>query len=161
MKYHKIFKLLLVINLLTTSISYASSGEDHKAIKSDSRIKTFSYDENTIYKIVVVKDFQTSLEFEKGEAIQTVSLGSPYAWSINSVGKMVFIKPQENNINTNMTIITNRRVYNFEVTSSSGKLSKDFAYVVRFTYPAKAVNKDLDALMNKSDSVLTEDDLNF
>lgn len=51
-----------------------------------------------------------------------------------------FIKPMEKNIRTNMTIITNKRTYQFDIVSKEleDENDKDLVYVVRFQYPKKA-----------------------
>ena len=52
----------------------------------------------------------------------------------------LFIKPMEKNIRTNMTIITNKRTYQFDIVSKEleDENDKDLVYVVRFQYPKKA-----------------------
>jgi type IV secretion system protein VirB9 len=46
----------------------------------------------------------------------------------------------EKNIRTNMTIITNKRTYQFDIVSKEleDENDKDLVYVVRFQYPKKA-----------------------
>jgi len=105
--------------------------------KHDTRIKTFLYSESDIYKVLVYNGFQTSVEFARGEVIETISLGDSYAWKITPVDRRLFIKPLEENIHTNMTIITNYRTYQFELFSKAPDdyVDNNFAYVVRFFYP--------------------------
>jgi len=112
---------------------------------SDSRIKTFIYNDNEIYRLLVQFGFQTSIEFADNEEVETISLGDSFAWRTSVVGRRLFIKPLQKNIFTNMTIITNRRAYNFEIMSlESGEDVTDLlAYVVRFYYPqetSKGIN---------------------
>lgn len=102
----------------------------------DSRIKTYVYNPNDVYLIIINTGFQTSLEFEPGEKIQTMSLGDMYSWSLTPMQNRLFIKPLEDNVRTNMTILTNIRSYQFDIVSSSNKQNlKDVAYVIRFYYP--------------------------
>lgn len=105
-------------------------------LATDSRIKTYVYNPNDVYLIVINTGFQTSIEFESGEKIQTMSLGDMYSWSLNPMQNRLFIRPLEENVRTNMTILTNIRSYQFDIVSSSSKQNlKDVAYVVRFYYP--------------------------
>jgi type IV secretion system protein VirB9 len=107
-------------------------------IATDNRIKTYVYNQNDIYLVLMESGFQTSIEFANGEQIQTLSLGNSYAWSITPVSNRLFIKPLENNIRTNMTVITNYRTYQFDLVSKDENDSDiDIAYVVRFYYPKK------------------------
>jgi len=129
------FKLLPLLILLFTNIALA----DNKPIAIDSRIKTFIYSENEVFRLVVHYGYQTSIEFADGEEIQTISVGNNYAWQLTPIGRRLFIKPLEENILTNMTIITNKRVYQLEVQSKllSYTIDEELVYVVRFFYPSE------------------------
>ena len=117
---------LSVINFATAEIP----------ITTDKRIKTYVYHPSDVYLVVISPGFQTSIEFAKGEQIQTISVGDSFSWLLNPMGDRVFIKPLENNVRTNMTIITNVRTYQFDILSSSEReYMTDIAYVIRFYYP--------------------------
>ncbi|MFN7038592.1 MAG: TrbG/VirB9 family P-type conjugative transfer protein [Alphaproteobacteria bacterium] len=137
-------KLQLIIILLITNLSAAFANP--AMLQSDNRIKTYVYNENEVFLLVIHYGFQSSIEFGLGEEIETLSVGDSYAWKITPVGRRMFIKPLEENIRTNMTIITNKRTYQFDVVSKvdEAKLDKDLAYVVRFYYPSqKNVQEEL------------------
>jgi type IV secretion system protein VirB9 len=104
---------------------------------NDTRIKTYNYSEDEIFLIVVHQGFQSNIEFSSGEEIETLSVGDSYAWKITPIGRRLFIKPLEENIRTNMTIITNKHTYNFDVVSRDDNniIDKELAYVIRFKYP--------------------------
>ncbi len=106
-------------------------------VATDSRIKTYVYSENEVFRLVVHYGYQTSLELGPDEVVNTISVGNQYAWQISPVGKRIFIKPLEENMLTNMDIITNKRVYHFEVQSKelSNTVDEELVYVVRFFYP--------------------------
>jgi type IV secretion system protein VirB9 len=135
-----IARLLLIIFLTVASnVSIAFDDED-MAITTDNRIKTYIYNPNEVYLLVLHFGFQSHIEFAKEEEIQTISLGDAYAWTISPLGNRLFIKPLEKNIRTNMTIITNKRTYQFDIVSKELGLEedeKDLVYVVRFYYPKK------------------------
>lgn len=107
-------------------------------ITTDNRIKTYIYNENEVYLVVVHYGFQTNIEFAIGEEVETISVGDSYAWKVTPVGRRLFIKPLEENIHTNMTIITNKRTYQFDVvskTAENSEVDKELAYVIKFYYP--------------------------
>jgi type IV secretion system protein VirB9 len=56
---------------------------------------------------------------------------------LTPAGKRLFIRPLEIDAHTNMTIITNRRIYHFDIRSDefTGKADEDLVYTVRFFYP--------------------------
>lgn len=108
-----------------------------KPVALDSRIKTYIYSENEVFRLVVHYGYQTSIEFAEGEEIQTISSGNSFAWQLTPVGRRLFIKPLEENILTNITILTNKRAYHFEMQSKSMTYTNDeeLVYVIRFFYP--------------------------
>ncbi|MDF2965664.1 MAG: Type secretion system protein VirB9 [Rickettsiaceae bacterium] len=114
--------------------------EDNLPITVDNRIKTYVYNPNEIYLLVLHFGFQSHIEFAKGEEIETLSLGDTYAWKLTPLGNRLFIKPMEKNIRTNMTIITNKRTYQFDLVAKELEEEddeRDLVYLVRFFYPKK------------------------
>jgi type IV secretion system protein VirB9 len=138
--------LFSIIILLHSVIVNAYTGNMHidndlddLAITTDNRIKTYIHNPNEVYLLVLHFGFQSSIEFAKNEEIQNIVLGESYAWKMTPLANRLFIKPLEKNIRTNMTIITNKRTYQFDVVSKEleeGR-EKDLVYVVRFYYPKK------------------------
>ncbi len=133
-----ILTALLIVQ--TWYAAYASQKPDllqrNKPIALDARIKTYIYSENEIFRLTVHYGYQTSIEFADGEEIQTISAGNNYAWQIVPVGRRWFIKPLEENVATNMTILTNKRAYHFDVESRSiSNADEELVYVVRFFFP--------------------------
>ncbi|MCC2646158.1 MAG: Type secretion system protein VirB9 [Rickettsiaceae bacterium] len=116
-----------------------SAYDDNLPITVDNRIKTYIYNPNEIYLLVLHFGFQSHIEFAKGEEIETLSLGDTYAWKLTPLGNRLFIKPMEKNIRTNMTIITNKRTYQFDLVAKDldDEDEKDLVYLVRFFYPKK------------------------
>lgn len=133
----KVFLGALLFASIAISSEAAAPIAVGKPIAIDSRIKTYIYSENEVFRIVVHYGYQTSLEFADGEEIQTISVGNNYAWQITPIGRRLFIRPIEENIATNMTIITNKRIYHFDVQSKALSYATDeeLVYVVRFFFP--------------------------
>ncbi len=131
----KIFKICLLIGLWT--YSFPSCAVD-KPVTTDSRIRTFVYNKNEVFRVVVHFNYQTSIEFGEGEEIRNISSGNNYAWQLSPLGNTLFIKPLEESILTNMTVITNKRTYYFEIQSKpySPEVDSELTYVVRFYIPS-------------------------
>lgn len=132
----RIFLALLLICFSTVGNAY--SGEE--PLTTDSRIKTYVYSPNEVFLLVLHYGFQSHIEFGKNESIETITLGDSFAWKITPLDNRLFIKPMERNIRTNMTIITNKKTYQFDLVAKeleSGD-EKDLVYVVRFQYPKKS-----------------------
>jgi len=128
-----------IIAVVMINASIVSAFDEDLSITTDSRIKTYIYNPNEVYLMVVHYGFQSQIEFSKGEEVKTISLGDAYAWKITPLENRLFIKPMEKNIRTNMTILTNKRSYQFDIVAKEldGEDDQDLVYVVRFYYPSK------------------------
>lgn len=107
-------------------------------IVSDSRIKTLVYNENEVYTVTTHYGYQANIEFGNNENVEAVSVGDRVGWQIVPAGRRLFIRAMEENSHTNMTIITNKRAYQFDLRSSSSNAvfgSEELTYVLRFYYP--------------------------
>lgn len=134
-----VVKIILTL-LITFTFSSGVAYDNDTLLTTDNRIKTYVYSPNEVYLLVLHFGFQSSIEFEKNESIETITLGDSYAWKITPLGNRLFIKPMERDIRTNMTIITNRRTYQFDIVAKeleNGE-EKDLVYVMRFQYPKKS-----------------------
>ncbi len=108
------------------------------AITTDSRIKTLVYNPNEVFHITTHYGYQSNIEFGAKETIETISVGDRVAWQISPAGRRLFIRAQEENATTNMTVVTNLRAYQFDLRSSAADAvfgSEELTYVVRFFYP--------------------------
>lgn len=141
----KIYSLVALTIAIFLFVSISSSNasmyddSDDIALTTDSRIKTYIYSPNEVYLLVLHYGFQSHIEFAPNETIDTITLGDSYLWKITPLGNKLFIKPMEKNIRTNMTIITNKRTYQFDIVAKElleGD-DKDLVYVVRFQYPKR------------------------
>lgn len=130
----------------------------YEPVAIDSRIKTFIYSENEIYNLKFRIGYNSIIEFSKDEAIETISLGDPYPWKLTPLDRRLFMKPIEPGVKTNMTVITNKRVYLFEIESdiSSSIDSIDVVHVARFFYPVTTIDK-LDNLGSTKSSSRVQD----
>ena len=134
------------ISIHATSAELSSSQEKNtENLTIDSRIKTVDYNRNTIVQLIGHTGFQTTVEFEAGEVIETVGIGDSTGWQVtpNSAGSVLFLKPTQVSPPTNLSIITNRRHYNIELMSRSGeKVDRNaILYVLRFRVPAPKQDK--------------------
>jgi len=129
-------RIFFILLLLGQSINtLASSGP----LTTDNRIRTYIYSPNEVFLLNIHYGFQSQIEFGKGESIKDIIAGDNFAWQLRPMGNRLFIKALEKNIQTNMTIITNRRVYQFDIVARDFDPDKphEVMYVVKFVYPNK------------------------
>ena len=116
-----------------------SSDSDSKADMGDEappsydRMLNLVYDESDIYSIPTKCGYQTSIVFDSEEEIQTISVGDRSTWQIIPAGSRLFIRPLVEGVATNMTVITNKRSYQFDIKSTRVKGGR-VIYVAKFTY---------------------------
>ncbi len=130
--------LIFVLSLGFSTIAVAKKSED---IPVDSRIKLLTYSANDVYKIPTKYGYQTSIVFSASEIIKTVSVGDRSMWQIVPSGNRIFLRPMDDNLATNMTVITNLREYNFDIESVAADKSGNL-YVVQFRYPGRNVSSE-------------------
>ena len=127
--------LALCLVFIAAEASYAL--QKARPVATDSRIRTVRYGENEVYKFTGHYRFQSSIVFGENEEIQTVSLGDSLAWMINPTGNRIFLKPIDQMATTNMTVITDKHTYHFELhAEETDDIRADsMVFVMRFIYP--------------------------
>jgi type IV secretion system protein VirB9 len=127
----------LVFGLLASQLiaSGALAEQALRPASSDSRILLATYRDSEVYKIVASYGFQTTIEFSEKEAVETISIGDSIAWQVVPAGHRVFLKPQEPNAVTNMTVVTSLRPYYFELGAKKNSNPASVTFLLRFTYP--------------------------
>jgi type IV secretion system protein VirB9 len=107
----------------------------------DPRIRTIFYNPDQVVTLKGYFGYQMMIEFAADERIENVSIGDGIAWQVtpNKKANLLFLKPVDRSQPTNMTVVTDRRRYAFELLSlgRGGERAPDMAYVVRFTYPTE------------------------
>jgi len=102
----------------------------------DPRVQTVDYHADQVVSIQGTPGYQVTIELGPDERIENVALGDSGAWQAtpNRRGDHVFVKPLQAGVSTNMTVVTDVRVYLFDLIPLYGP-SGDMAYTVRFNYP--------------------------
>lgn len=101
----------------------------------DKRIKMLLYDEADVYTITTRYGYQTNIVFAPQEEIETISVGDRSLWQIIPSGNRMFIRPMEEDVLTNMTVLTNKHSYQFDLKSVSPDKTVGNIYVAQFVYP--------------------------
>lgn len=134
----------------------AMAAEVAVPVTTDSRIKTFVYNENDVFNIVTHYGYQSNIEFSAQEDIETISVGDRVPFQIIPSGRRLFIRALTSNARTNMTVITNRHAYQFDIAAVPAPVmpNEELVYVVRFFYPDDKKNglvhrSDMNQLMDK------------
>ncbi len=116
----------------------AKSAQFPHLLGSEKKFRSFVYNPNDVYRYIGHYTYQGFIEFEEGETIGTITMGNPSLWLFETLGNRLFLKPVgENNSETNMTVISSKRVYHFELMAKEAKgiNDKDLVFVAKFVYP--------------------------
>ena len=105
----------------------------------DSRIHTIMYGPDEVFKFTGHYGYQSSIVLEDGEEIDTISMGDSIPWQIQPNGNRIFLKPVQQDAQTNMTLITNKRTYLFELHAEEAESIEDpnLIWVLKFIYPSE------------------------
>jgi type IV secretion system protein VirB9 len=105
------------------------------ASATDKRIQTLVYDPDQIVQIAGREGIQSTVEFGPDERIENVAVGNSSAWEItpNRRASLLFLKPLLRATRTNMTVITDRHMYMFDLVA--GPRDSSPVYAMKFLYP--------------------------
>lgn len=131
--------IVIVFMLLLSILSYpACAMIESRPIGNEARIKVINYAPNSVIKFVGHFMYHSIIEFGADESVANISMGTPGSWQINPAKNRIFIKPiNEKYSTTNMTVITNKRMYFFELhaTHAENIHDKNLAFITKFIYP--------------------------
>lgn len=104
------------------------------ALGQDPRIQTRVFDEAQIVPVPGRIKVQTTIKFAPDEAIENVAIGDSAAWQVtpNRAQSILFVKPLEPAARTNLTVVTDKRTYLFDLIASPRAAP---LYVLQFRYP--------------------------
>lgn len=113
----------------------------------DKRVRFIDYKAEEVVELIGHYGFSTHVHFSPAETVQHIAMGDKDAWAVAPVGNHIFIKPTGEKATTNMTVITSRRVYNFELSahwSQNGAHPhpNDMLFQINFRYPEEIAARE-------------------
>jgi type IV secretion system protein VirB9 len=103
----------------------------------DPRIRVAPYTADEVYRLRGYAGYQIDLEFEPGESFVGLGAGDLESLAFSAQDNHLFLKPRAANVDTNLTVLTNRRTYHFDYRSSEQRpdpQAADVLYALRFVY---------------------------
>lgn len=133
-------KRLLLIALLVPTLALAELTPQKGEF--DPRVRIVDYNPMNVVKLSTFYGVSTHVQFAEGETIQDVAVGDDQAWKVVPRGNHLFIKPQATNADTNVTVITSLRTYQFALVVQPRPLKDSTAWAdpnlifsLTFRYP--------------------------
>lgn len=112
----------------------AASAAATPALAGDARLVSHRFNPNEVVRIQGQHNVQASVAFGEDEHIENVAVGDSSSWQItpNKRANLLFVKPLAPRARTNMTVVTDRHTYFFDLVAGPRAAP---LYVLRFTYP--------------------------
>lgn len=104
------------------------------AAQADARLQQVMYDEYSVVTVPGRVNVQASIIFGDDETIENVAIGNSQTWQVtpNKRANILFVKPLEPRATTNLTVVTNKRTYLFDLVANPTSRP---LYVLRSEYP--------------------------
>lgn len=139
--------LLLVAGLLLAPV-FAAAEAMPPVGATDSRVRVIDYDPMEVVRLTTFYGVSTHVQFAEGETISDVAVGDTTAWQVIPRGRHLFFKPKTENADTNVTVITSKRTYQFALVVETRKVTDKTAwrdpkliYSLSFRYPEEEAAK--------------------
>ncbi len=125
--------------LILAETRFASAETVPPAGGLDARVREVLYEAHEVYRIEGQVGIALDLEFEPGETFVGLASGDRNALEFSAQGSHLFLKPKAAPVTTNLTILTDRRVYRvfYVVGSTRETPATPVPFAVKFAYPSK------------------------
>lgn len=150
-----LFMIVVVLGDLAPTAAHAETIPARGAV--DARVRVAAYRPDDVYRLRGYVGYQIDLEFEPGETFVGLGAGDIEGLAFAGQDNHLFLKPKATRLATNLTVLTNRRHYQFDYSVSSAHPSAadpEVVYALRFTYPPTLSNQAREATEAKLASEL-------
>lgn len=136
-------KLILSIALLVVPILVHAEITPAKG-KFDPRVRVVDYNPLNVTKLSTFYGVSTHVQFERTETIVDIAAGDDQAWHLikSHLNNSLYIKPKATKADTNLTVVTDKRTYNFvlvvqarPIKDSEAWADHNLIYSLTFRYP--------------------------
>lgn len=137
----KLLKKIACLSLAISAISHNCYSLDipYKSVY-DGRVRFVNYNPDDVTLVHTVLGIGTIIVLEDDERYVTHSFGDPNAWDITNTLNYVFIKAVAEYADTNLHLVTNKRLYSFKIIYHHDLNAKAY-YQVKFRYPELELTK--------------------
>ncbi|MBE5075061.1 TrbG/VirB9 family P-type conjugative transfer protein [Erythrobacteraceae bacterium E2-1 Yellow Sea] len=113
--------------------AFALAATVQPALAEDPRLVERPYDPAAVVRVNGKANVQATIKFSDDEVIENVAIGDSQSWQVtpNKRANLLFVKPLTSTANTNMTVVTSRRTYLFDMVATP---RNNPLYVLSFTY---------------------------
>lgn len=139
----RVLTCLIILNL-AVSMSSAHAAQSPQPGPLDRRVTEITYRENDVVRINATYGISTMIIFADDEKFETIALGDTESWQVvpTEKGNILFVKPVAKQASTNLNVVTNKRIYYFELFDHDRAEEKK-VFGIRFVFPEDRLNDAL------------------
>lgn len=137
---------LSLIRVLVASLTLLCLGAKAEIVPekgdADPRIRFLDYTADNVVRVTTFYGVSTHIQLASDENITAVAVGDKEAWEIVPRGNHLFVRPKQQVADTNVTVVSNKRVYQFafvvqnkEITDKTAWSNANLIYSLTFRYP--------------------------
>lgn len=129
---------ILLSLLLTTTLAQAELVA--RPGRFDPRVRTLPYSSEQVFLVTGTYGMVTTILFGADEEITQVVAGDTVSWQIltSADRRSLTLKPMEKDAPTNLSVVTTKRTYSFDLRVNDSRSMQNQTYKLRFTYPEDA-----------------------
>ncbi|MDF0606786.1 P-type conjugative transfer protein VirB9 [Neisseriaceae bacterium TC5R-5] len=139
-------KHFLLIALLVPTLALAELTPQKGEF--DPRVRIVDYNPFNVVRLSTFYGVSTHVQFSDDETIKAVAVGDDQAWKVIPRGNHLFIKPEAMKADTNVTVVTDRRTYQFALVvqprkprDSKAWADPNLIFSLSFRYPKEEAAK--------------------
>ena len=111
----------------------------------DARIRTAVYNAHDVVRIVTWYGISTHIRFADDETVEAVAIGDADAWEVVPRANHLFVKPKAAKASTNITVLTDKRVYQLALVVQKPQKKEvsaaNLVFSLAFTYPEEEAKR--------------------
>lgn len=109
-----------LLALITLTCQFAAAEMVATPLRGDTRLVEFAYDPDNTFLLLTKPKAVTHIQFAPDETIQSVAAGDTVSWEFTPTRnrRNLFVKPRYENQETSLTVLTDKRSYQFVLRST-------------------------------------------
>jgi len=128
-------KLKLALSAVLTVAAPAWAAVVPSSSPHDERIRTVEYNPSDVVVLDGMVGIATHIQLEPGERYVDHVFGDSAGWHFAENANHIFLKPKAEHADSNLVLITNRRVYYFDLRYSDASARGTKMFGISFAYP--------------------------
>lgn len=148
----KLNKIAAIVALMIPVLAHAAPVSKREAVDpaaqaipapKENRIVRYTYSPDVIFRILSIPGLTTHLELGEDEGVKEApAIGDQAQWAVSGGPRHLFIKPLRFDLETSLTVVTNKRTYQFQLIAGKSAAAQVFQKV-SFIYPDREMEVKL------------------